>query len=628
MAGTGRSAVLPATDEAVKAGRPGVGPTKRARDPANAKDLNGFVGGFAAEKKPTVQANSNKKYQKKGGNVLVSQSSPDSNGLSSQQRFGSSSPGGDLRNKARKPTKICIFYAQGQCNNGTSCTFLHKGEVSGSDNQGYEHHRGTGEGSQMQHLSDFKELQLGKVGLFQNEINITLIHAYGEDNKGLSHPLVKHSPHTPKVSHGSKIDGSLTTKPTDEVVQFPVVQEKNHGPYFMGHQISLNNNSCLDDRGATSRLRLDGGNLQFDMAKGGSPRDSLLSRSYLEMNPLKPDYRYQPFDSTICFDPRQYSKKLSAYVGATENLPCKYQEEKSSRHASYNLNCFTGFRNPSYDSSDYSLASQSLRATSHSGTLPLHRLAPDKDGSHHKDADIDKGVTSRSTLHVSSSPQSVVASPGKLSPVKDEVWITSVPFVPSFDLPDFLGSASSSKSQYEPLVDRIDPPKVESLNNLKSSNISCSISNQHGDTNAIRGRSLEKPLTCADKLARNASAKGSNEFVGLISYDRGHNSSLDDDNRVKTCERKDVVSLNDEKADFRFHLVEHVKELVKPIWKEGNLSKDAHKLIVKKSVDKIFASVEPSQRPGTKKLIATYIEASAPKIEKLVKAYVDRHRTA
>ncbi|XP_052155075.1 zinc finger CCCH domain-containing protein 36 [Oryza glaberrima] len=646
MAGGGRGAGLPAAGEAAKAGRVGVGTTKRARDPSpNSKDPNGFVGVIAAEKKPALQLHGDEKYQKKAGNDPVpptiddtsktgglhlhgghvSQSPPDSNALS-LQRFGSSSPGGDMKNKTRKRT--CTFYAQGRCKNGKSCTFLHEGEVSGSDNQVYGNHGDTGEGSEIQHPSSSKERQFkNSAGSSQHEIYRTLVHAYGEDNRGLTHPVVKHSCHMLKASHGFKIGGSLTANPTNEVVQLPVVQEKNHEPYFMGHQISLGTNNCLNDMGAYSRLRLDGGKLQFEVAKGDSPRDSHLSRSYLEKNPLKPYYRYQPFDSTISLDPHQYSKKLSAYGGATENLPHKHQEEKSSSHVSHSLNSYTGFRKQGHDSSDFFLVNQSLRATSHHGTLPLHQLTPDKDASHHKGADFDKGGTSRSTLLVSSSSQPVVASAGKLSPIKDEVWITSVPFVPSFNFPDFPGSTSPSKSQYDPLVDSIDPPKVESLNNLKTSNISCSISSQHVDTNVIRGGSLEKPLTFADKLARNVSAKGSNDF-GLISYDRGHSSSLDGDNRVKTCERKNDASLNNEKSDFRFHLVEHVKELVKPIWKEGNLSKEAHKLIVKKSVDKIFASLEPNQMPETEKAITTYITASAPKIEKLVKAYVDRHRTS
>jgi len=92
--------------------------------------------------------------------------------------------------------------------------------------------------------------------------------------------------------------------------------------------------------------------------------------------------------------------------------------------------------------------------------------------------------------------------------------------------------------------------------------------------------------------------------------------------------KKIGAASNDEKArDFRFHLAEHIKELIKPIWKEGNLSKDAHKLVVKKSVEKIVDSIRPNQMPTTEELIAKYITTSGSKIEKLVKAYVDRHRT-
>uniref|UniRef100_A0A0D9WI75 C3H1-type domain-containing protein n=1 Tax=Leersia perrieri TaxID=77586 RepID=A0A0D9WI75_9ORYZ len=583
MAGAG----LPSTEP----GLAGVGrPAKRARDPPNGKDPHGSVGAFAAEKKPTFQSRSNNKYQKKAENVPVpsnidntskieglhmhgvhvSQSPPDSNALSSQHKVGSS-PGEDMKNRPRKSTK-CIYYSQGRCKNGKSCIFLHEGEVSGSDNRGIGNRRGTGEGFEIHPLSNSKEPR------FRNSAGSsrTLVHGYGDDYKGLTHP------HMLRVPQGFKADDSWSTKPINEVIQLPIVQEKNYGPYFMGHQNILNTNSCLDDRGAYSRLHPDGGKME-------------------EMKHLKPDYQYQLFDSTISFDPHKYSKISSAYGGATE---------KDDPYS---------FRNPGCKSSDYTLINQSLRATSHPGSLLLHQLTPDKDASHHKDVDFDKGGASRSTLPVSSSSQPVVASAEKLSPIKDEVWITSVPFVPSFNFPDLPGSNSPSKSQYDPLVDSIDPPKVESLHNLKSSNICCTISTQHGGRNVIRGGSLEKPLTRADKLARNVSAKGSNEFTALISSDRGHSSSLDGDKRAKACERKNDASLNTEKSDFRFHLVEHVKELVKPIWKEGNLSKDAHKLIVKKSVDKIFASIEPNQIPETEKAITTYITSSGPKIEKLVK---------
>ncbi|KAG8068177.1 hypothetical protein GUJ93_ZPchr0005g15080 [Zizania palustris] len=598
MAGAGRGAGgLPAMDEAAEAERVGVG-SKRARDPPDAKDSYGFVGDIAGEKKP----HSNGIFLKKAENVPVlpnidgtskigglymhgihgSESSPGSNALSSHHGFGSSSPGGYLKNNTRKPTKICTFYAQGRCKRGKSCTFLHEGEFFGSYNQeskegkagllapvGYGNHRGTEEGSQIQHLSNLKEPQFrSSAGSSQDELYRTLVHAYGEHSRGLT--IDEHNSHMLRASHGLKIDDSLTTKPPGTKM------------------------SCLDDRGDFSRLHLDGGKRQFDVVKRDNPRDSHLSRSYLEVNPLKgSDYHYQPFDSSVSFGPHQYSKKSSAYGGAD-------------------------------DSCDYSLVNLSLPATHHPGTLPLHNLTPGNDFSHHKDVDFNKGDSSRPMLRVSSSPQPVVESVGQLSPIKEDVWITSVPFVPSFNFP---GSTSPSKRQHDPLVDGINPHNVESLNNLKSSNISCRISSQYGDKNVIREGIPEKALACHDKLARNISAKGSNAFASLVSYDRKQSFSLDGDNRAKTRERKNDATLGNEKArDFRFHLVEHVKELVKPIWKEGNLSKDAHKLIVKKSVDKVFASLD--EIPDTEEAIRKYITTSGSKIEKLVMAYVDRHRTS
>ncbi|VAH08824.1 unnamed protein product [Triticum turgidum subsp. durum] len=140
---------------------------------------------------------------------------------------------------------------------------------------------------------------------------------------------------------------------------------------------------------------------------------------------------------------------------------------------------------------------------------------------------------------------------------------------------------------------------------------------QHTAGNGVIDGDINKSLIY-DKLARNMSAKGSNEFAGLVAPGK-ERSSLDGDTLVKAFERT--------KDYFRIHLAEHVKELLKPIWKEGKLSKDAHKLIVKKSIDKVLATVDLHQVPATKELITDYITMSGTKIEKLVKAYVDRHGT-
>lgn len=73
---------------------------------------------------------------------------------------------------------------------------------------------------------------------------------------------------------------------------------------------------------------------------------------------------------------------------------------------------------------------------------------------------------------------------------------------------------------------------------------------------------------------------------------------------------------------FRSALVGFVKELVKPKWREGHLSKDAHKIIVKRAVEKVLSTLQPQQTPSTEESIKQYLSASDQKISKLVEVSV------
>ncbi|RCV17092.1 hypothetical protein SETIT_3G191800v2 [Setaria italica] len=547
---------------------------KRVRDPHSALGSYGFYGVTTAEKKPMLQ--------------------PHVNAL----RLSSPSLGEYPENKTKRVTKICTFYAQGWCQNGKNCTFLHDREGFGSAKAGLlapagsGNHRGSEEGSQVQHQSNLKVPQFKYAeGSSKHELYRSLVHVYGEDNERLAHLADKQNLTTPGVSQGlpGSIDDSFTKRPTapiNELVRSLVVHEKNHKP-FMGHPIGL----------------------------------AAETRRYLDVNTLNSDHQFQSSGMSISSDTLQFREKLSAYGGTTDNLPNTHQKEHRSSHASYSSCNLTGFRNLGYATSEISLGSPSLRATSQLGIQSHHlfRTGIEKVNLH-RHIDVDKGCgTSRPALLSSSSLDPSIISAGPLSPIKDEVWETSVPFVPSFSFPTPPGSP------YDPFVDCIEPPKVGNTDNLKSSNISFSISSQHTNPDVITDKSLNRD----DKLTRNMSAIGANGPACLIASDRGRSSSLDVNNRVKACDRKNNVGSSDEKArDFRFHLAEHIKDLIKPIWKEGNLSKDAHKQVVKKSVEKVVDSIEPNQVPTTKEMIAKYITTNGSKIEKLVKAYVDRHRTA
>ncbi|XP_076902236.1 uncharacterized protein LOC143556908 [Bidens hawaiensis] len=83
---------------------------------------------------------------------------------------------------------------------------------------------------------------------------------------------------------------------------------------------------------------------------------------------------------------------------------------------------------------------------------------------------------------------------------------------------------------------------------------------------------------------------------------------------------------NDEKAmrAFKVSLVEFVKEILKPTWKEGKMSRDVYKTIVKKVVDKVTGTIEGVNIPRTQEKTDQYLTFSKSKITKLVEAYVGR----
>ncbi|XP_028766560.1 protein FRIGIDA-ESSENTIAL 1-like [Neltuma alba] len=100
--------------------------------------------------------------------------------------------------------------------------------------------------------------------------------------------------------------------------------------------------------------------------------------------------------------------------------------------------------------------------------------------------------------------------------------------------------------------------------------------------------------------------------------DKGKKNSEMDNNLQKDAGMQ-IESV--ELRNFRFALVDHVKEILRPVWLEGHLSKDAHKLIVKKSVDKIINTLQPQQIPPNEDSIKKYFSFCQVKIVNLVKGY-------
>ncbi|XP_010550283.1 PREDICTED: zinc finger CCCH domain-containing protein 38 [Tarenaya hassleriana] len=115
-------------------------------------------------------------------------------------------------------------------------------------------------------------------------------------------------------------------------------------------------------------------------------------------------------------------------------------------------------------------------------------------------------------------------------------------------------------------------------------------------------------------------------------------SSKEEDGKKTYEESEDAENAEeDDKADgnkkgkdpkgiraFKFALVETVKEILKPFWREGRMSKDAYKNIVKKVVDKVTGTMQNGNVPQTQEKIEHYLSASKPKLTKLVQAYISK----
>ncbi|XP_038725058.1 uncharacterized protein LOC120016390 isoform X1 [Tripterygium wilfordii] len=76
---------------------------------------------------------------------------------------------------------------------------------------------------------------------------------------------------------------------------------------------------------------------------------------------------------------------------------------------------------------------------------------------------------------------------------------------------------------------------------------------------------------------------------------------------------------------FKVAIADFVKDVLKPSWRQGNMSKEAFKTIVKKTVDKVSGAMKSHQIPKSQARINQYIDSSQLKLTKLVMGYVDKY---
>ncbi|KAI3874744.1 hypothetical protein MKX03_021266 [Papaver bracteatum] len=108
--------------------------------------------------------------------------------------------------------------------------------------------------------------------------------------------------------------------------------------------------------------------------------------------------------------------------------------------------------------------------------------------------------------------------------------------------------------------------------------------------------------------------------------DAGNTAYGDDEiGQVETSGKSKKSKDSRSMKHFRAALADFVKEVLKPSWRQGNMSKEAFKTIVKKTVDKVSGAMKKHQIPKSQAKINQYVESSQRKLTKLVMGYVDKY---
>ncbi|GAB2212916.1 hypothetical protein Droror1_Dr00020921 [Drosera rotundifolia] len=231
-------------------------------------------------------------------------------------------------------------------------------------------------------------------------------------------------------------------------------------------------------------------------------------------------------------------------------------------------------------------------------------------------------------------------------------WEPSVPFRPSHFFPSL--SRSSPEGHYDPLRDSIDQPDARSKL-LRPSSLPAEAESESKVDKNYHGSSKCGPVGEAESVAtsatetqnKGATIKGVSpnrvreKSEGIRMDDVTHSKNQIDRERLyKEAKVDKVIGSADVELDeyeemhrelramkyFRGSVIEYVKELMKPYWHEGQLTKDAYKLIVQKVEEKVVSSILPSEVPNTPDLVKQYLISSRTKMSKLIEGYVDKYK--
>ncbi|KAG9153451.1 hypothetical protein Leryth_025746 [Lithospermum erythrorhizon] len=206
------------------------------------------------------------------------------------------------------------------------------------------------------------------------------------------------------------------------------------------------------------------------------------------------------------------------------------------------------------------------------------------------------------------------------------IHVSSVQSLPAVDVAkSFLADCQQNYSNSTRSLDQLpvlknDRKARELLSSLSMINPQLSTLHQSANSKVENDDSEENPHASTQELE----VVDNDEKLNMSSKTEADNNCS---NRADDQTKGEVGNTNkDEKAIrlFKNALVDLVKDILKPKWKEGKMSREVHKSVVKKVVDKVTVTIQAEHVPNTQEKIEQYLSSNRPKISKLVQAYAER----
>ncbi|KAI3974371.1 hypothetical protein MKX01_031040 [Papaver californicum] len=573
----------------------------------------------------------------------------------------------------RESQRLCKFYAAGYCRNGDSCRFSHEGTARGSpegrsrdDRRGHDlDHENRSQGGSK--WSDKQPADSAYDGLDVRSVAEKLVHRLSDENRSWGGS--KWSDIADSHSAGNEKRSSRGSKWSDRDAD-PEEKSNVWGNDNVGDKIGVVDPKSKERSFNSQQSHLDNASRTWGgPSRNDKPIDFTLPKSpqwisdnnggSMGLEETKGNRKFLTSESMISTrDIEQYSRPINESRGHNQNLqshitnemsikigkPDITQEVSAQPLSSFNMNGQSQTVVPTqpFNSND---GTQEPSSNPYSRTLPQH-VEPIKKSdlvdprlmlqqvtsgtSMTQNVSTDEKVA-HLTTNLSASlaqmfgngqhlPQLYAALNPSTSDLVSSHSIEPTQVIASQPLIQ-LNQTTHYEKQYDPINDIIDQTDVAgggSQSPLKSI-VPSSTSADPSGGDLLKISSLEEKVNASNELKQPEKVVDKKEETVQIDADGDCDGDNQGDEEGKKSKDPKGMRM------FKFALVQFVKEILKPTWKEGQMSKEAHKTIVKKVVDKVTSTIQAAQIPQTQEKIDQYLSYSKPKLTKLVQAYVEKH---